>query len=66
MKQEEVTPPALAPSTGSGLRRGKKYRMMNIEQGMSNYEVYFALQNSEFVIQYSIFTFQPSLSLILS
>jgi len=52
MKEEEVTPPAFAPSTGSGLQRGKEYRIMNIEQGMSNYEVYFALQNSEFVIQY--------------
>ena len=31
--------------------------MINIEQGIMNVEVFSSLQNSEFVIQYSIFAF---------
>jgi len=38
---------------------------MNDEQGIMNIEGYSLFQHSEFVIQYSIFSFQPSLSQIL-
>jgi hypothetical protein len=40
------------------LRCGNEDGIMNIEHGISNYDLYFALQNSLFVIQNSLFVFR--------